>query len=111
MDQVVNMLAELGFDDFGVFVAAIFNGIVQNLKRFVETEVLSLDPLRMTMHDVLRAKELVEQLIRASEEVRMRVLGHLGQVEDVVRFRNSSSSRHAFSTTDSDGQNLTPAYS
>ena len=29
LDQIVNMVAKLGFDDVGVFVAAIFNGIVE----------------------------------------------------------------------------------
>jgi hypothetical protein len=29
LDQIVNMIAKLGFDDVGVFVPAIFNGIVE----------------------------------------------------------------------------------
>jgi hypothetical protein len=29
LDQIVNMIAKLGFDDVGVFVTAIFNSIVK----------------------------------------------------------------------------------
>ena len=28
LDQVVNMVAKLGFDDVGVFISAILNGVV-----------------------------------------------------------------------------------
>jgi chromosome segregation ATPase len=64
-----------------------FTGFIQSLKRHVDAEILSLEPMRMTMSDVIRAKEIVDILMKVTEDVRLKVLTHLGQVEDVIKQR------------------------
>ncbi len=67
-----------------------FSGFIQSLKRHIESEILGLEPMKMTLSDVIRAKEIVDILIRVTEDVRLKVLSHLGQVEDVIKQRHPS---------------------
>lgn len=64
-----------------------FSGFIQSLKRHIDTEVLSLEPMKMTLSDVIRSKEIVDILTNVTEDVRIKVLSHLGQVEEVIRQR------------------------
>lgn len=66
-----------------------FSSFVQGLKRHIEAEILSIEPMRLTLADVIKSREMVEILIKVTEDVRIRVLKHLAQVEDVIKSRTT----------------------
>jgi hypothetical protein len=66
-----------------------FSTFIQGLKRHIEAEILSIDPLKLTLQDVVRAKEMVDILLKVTEDVRVKVLNHLSQVEEVIKSRFS----------------------
>lgn len=92
-----------------------FSTFIQGLKRHVEAEILSIEPLKLTLQDVVRAKEMVDILLKVTEDVRVKVLNHLSQVEEVIKsrfthqetvpiasqFTNSSNSNSALSSSTS----------
>ena len=69
-----------------------FSTFIQGLKRHIEAEILSIEPLKLTLQDVVRAKEMVDILLKVTEDVRVKVLNHLSQVEEVIKSRFSVSS-------------------
>ena len=66
-----------------------FSTFIQGLKRHIEAEILSIEPLKLTLQDVVRAKEMVDILLKVTEDVRVKVLNHLSQVEEVIKSRFS----------------------
>ena len=64
-----------------------FSSFIQGLKRHVEAEILSIEPLKLTLQDVVRAKEMVDILLKVTDDVRIKVLNHLSQVEEVIKSR------------------------
>lgn len=67
-----------------------FSTFIQGLKRHIEAEILSIEPLKLTLQDVVRAKEMVDILLKVTEDVRVKVLNHLSQVEEVIKSRFSA---------------------
>ena len=72
-----------------------FSSFIQGLKRHIEAEILSIEPLKLTLQDVVRAKEMVDILLKVTEDVRIKVLTHLSQVEDVIRSRFSQNTEES----------------
>lgn len=70
-----------------------FSTFIQGLKRHIDAEILSIEPLKLTLQDVVRAKEMVDILLKVTEDVRLKVLNHLSQVEEVIRSRFSQPSQ------------------
>lgn len=68
-----------------------FSSFIQGLKRHIDGEILSLDPMRMSFSDVVRAKEMVDVLMKVTDDVRIKVLTHLSQVENVIKQRQAPS--------------------
>lgn len=68
-----------------------FSSFIQGLKRHVESEILGIEPMKLTLQDVVRAKEMIDILLKVTDDVRVKVLNHLSQVEDVLRSRTSFS--------------------
>lgn len=83
-----------------------FSTFIQGLKRHIEAEILSIEPLKLTLQDVVRAKEMVEILIKVTEDVRVKVVNHLSQVEDVIRSRGINFGMSLGSTINETDKNI-----
>ena len=82
-----------------------FSSFIQGLKRHIEAEILSIEPLKLTLQDVVRAKEMVDILLKVTEDVRIKVLTHLSQVEDVIRSRFSQNTEESIRSSSRLSQN------